>query len=117
LDALPQCKFGLFYDHRDNLKELSAKPYRGCSFDGPKEAKAPGRNNHPADSLYCGARGRENRYRERVMAEAGSDFHLPDGDPSRVLGPDSGCGARALLPPGFARLHQSRVGLVESIIR
>jgi hypothetical protein len=33
-------------------KELSAKPYRGCSFDGPKEPKAPGRNNHPADSLY-----------------------------------------------------------------
>jgi hypothetical protein len=41
----------------------SAKPYRGCSFDGPKEPKAPGRNNHPADSLdrrpgkggkYCG---------------------------------------------------------------
>jgi hypothetical protein len=47
---LPQCKFGLFYDHRDNEKELSAKPYRGCSFDGPKEPKAPGRNNHPADS-------------------------------------------------------------------
>jgi hypothetical protein len=51
LDALPQCKFDFFYDHRDNEKELSAKPYRGCSFDGPKEPKAPGRNNHPADSI------------------------------------------------------------------
>jgi hypothetical protein len=33
------------------------------------------------------------------MAEAGSDLSLPDGDPSRVLGLDSGCGLRALHSP------------------
>jgi hypothetical protein len=63
-----------------------------------KKAKTIGRNNHSADTLYCGARGRENRYHERVMAESGSDFSLPDGDPSRVLGLDSGCG---MLPNWF----------------
>jgi hypothetical protein len=33
------------------------------------------------------------------MAEAGSDSPLPGGDPSRVLGLDSGCGLRALHSP------------------
>jgi hypothetical protein len=33
-------------------KNSLPNPTGGCSFDGPKEPKAPGRNNHPADSLY-----------------------------------------------------------------
>jgi hypothetical protein len=40
------------YSASDKIDFTRLVPYRGCSFDGPKEPKAPGRNNHPADSLY-----------------------------------------------------------------
>jgi hypothetical protein len=38
---LPQCKFGLFNDHRENEKELSAKPCRGPSFCFGKKNQKP----------------------------------------------------------------------------
>jgi hypothetical protein len=41
LDALSQCKFNFFYDHRDNKKELSAKPCRGPSFCFGKKKQKP----------------------------------------------------------------------------
>jgi hypothetical protein len=71
-------------------KELSAKPYRGCSFDGPKEPKAPGRNNHPADSLYrrlcqggkyCGRDASPNKGKKAKQRQqlAGASLNRPIG--------------------------------------
>jgi hypothetical protein len=70
-------------------------PIGGVLLFWQKGAKTIGRNNHSADSLnrrLCKggkACGRDDRYHERVMAESGSDFSFPDGNPSRVLGPQA----------------------------
>jgi hypothetical protein len=56
-----------------------------------KTKMPPSRARSKPEMAYPMPPGRADRYHDRVMAEAGSDSPLPDGDPSRVLGLDSGC--------------------------